>query len=76
MNNVQVIGIDDQFQTMLPENIQLPAPAKGEAYISENLAQRLQLNEADACYCALKKQVRSQKTPLSSPIRKTKSPLG
>jgi putative ABC transport system permease protein len=34
MNNVQVIGIDDQFQTMLPENIHLPAPANVEEYIS------------------------------------------
>jgi putative ABC transport system permease protein len=55
MNNVQVIGIDDQFQTMLPENIQLPAPAKGEAYISENLAQRLQLNESDAMLLRIEK---------------------
>jgi len=48
LNGVQVIGIDDQFQSFLPGSVQLPPPAKSEAYISENLAQRLHLNTEDA----------------------------
>ncbi len=55
LNNVQVIGIDNQFQSFLPDDIKLGSPANGEAYISENLAQRLQLKEGDALLLRVEK---------------------
>jgi putative ABC transport system permease protein len=48
LNNVQVLGIDESFQSFLPKYTQLPPPGNGEVYISQNLAQRLQLKEDDA----------------------------
>lgn len=47
LNNVQVIGIDNQFQAFTPGNTSLQTPADKEVYISENLAQRLQLKVDD-----------------------------
>lgn len=47
MNNVQVNGIDNQFSKLCTGANPLPMPAKGDAYISANLADRLQINEGD-----------------------------
>ena len=48
LNNIQIIGIDDNFQSFIPNDTQLPSPETGEVYISQNLAQRLQLKDDDA----------------------------
>ena len=48
LNNIQVIGIDKQFNAFQPKYSSLLPPEKGGVYISENLAQRLQLNIDDA----------------------------
>jgi len=48
LNNVQVIGIDKNFQSFIPKYLQLPPPGDGEVYISQNMAQRLQLKADDA----------------------------
>ena len=48
LNGVRVLGIDGHFASMVPGASQFEMPADNEAYISENLAQRLQLGIGDA----------------------------
>jgi len=48
LNNVKLIGIDQNFQHFQLLTSVLSPPSAREAFISENLAQRLQLKEGDA----------------------------
>jgi ABC-type lipoprotein release transport system permease subunit len=65
LNQVQVNGIDGQFQNFLPTQNQLPPPADGSAYISENLAQRLQLGLNDAMLLRIE---RASQIPKNAPF--------
>jgi putative ABC transport system permease protein len=47
-NNVQVMGIDSRFLSFVPGDALRDVPAEHEAFISDNLAQRLQLSTGDA----------------------------
>ncbi len=47
INNVQTIGIDQTFSAIIPETYQFVIPNDNEAFISENLAHRLQLHVND-----------------------------
>ncbi len=47
LNNVQVMGIDEQFLSFIPADTSWRIPGKNEACISENTAQRLQLQVED-----------------------------
>lgn len=55
LNNVQVIGIDEQFLSFVPTDHAWSIPGKNEACISENLAQRLQLIVGDALLLRVEK---------------------
>lgn len=55
LNNVQVIGINDQFQSIIPGTTRYTPPKDNEAYISENLSQRLQIGPGDALLLRVEK---------------------
>ena len=46
-NNIQVLGIDEHFASLAVTKESLTVPKKNEAYVSENLAHSLALNEGD-----------------------------
>ena len=48
VNRIRVLGIDDTFQKLIPGNPDFLLPLPNEAFISENLANRLQLKKEDA----------------------------
>ncbi len=48
LNGVQIIGIDEHYSSFVPGKNETINPSKNEAYISENLAQRLQLEIGDS----------------------------
>lgn len=47
LSGILVVGIDEHFGSFISEAKQYPLPSKNEGYISENLAQRLQLKIGD-----------------------------
>ena len=48
VNNIDVQGIDDNFLDMVPENQLEEIPGRNEAFISRNLADRLELKIDDS----------------------------
>jgi putative ABC transport system permease protein len=55
LNNVQIMGIDEQFLSFIPGDNSWNIPQRNEACISENIAQRLQLNVGDAILLRIEK---------------------
>jgi ABC-type lipoprotein release transport system permease subunit len=55
LNNVQVIGIDGKFRAFLPGGSLPDPPGKNDVFISENLAQRLQLAVDDPLLLRIEK---------------------
>jgi len=54
-NKINVLGIDENFSSMIPGNIKINVPGKNEAFISENLSKRLNLQKGDAFLLKLEK---------------------
>ena len=48
LNGVQVVGMNEGFTALVPGLNNVPPPSENGAYISENLANRMQLNAGDA----------------------------
>ena len=63
INQVQVIGIDDQFGKSWDQS--LPAPATDEAIISRNVAEKLLLKQGDDLLIRIQKQ---SKAPSNAPF--------
>ena len=55
VNNVQVLGVDRHFSSFLPDGHTWSIPADNEAYISENLANRLQVEAGDVLVLRVEK---------------------
>ncbi len=55
LNNIQVLGIDAHFATLIPGGNTFNPPANNEAYISQNLSQRLQLKIGDSFLLRIEK---------------------
>jgi putative ABC transport system permease protein len=65
LNNVQVVGINEDFQKMMSATASLAPPLPNEAYISENLSNRLQIEAGDAFLLRVEK---ASQMPVNAPF--------
>ncbi|NNE28562.1 MAG: ABC transporter permease, partial [Saprospiraceae bacterium] len=55
LNRVQVIGLDEHFSSFIPGSTISLQPSENEVFISENVAQRLQLKVGDSFLLRIEK---------------------
>lgn len=65
LNNIQVLGIDAHFSSLIPGDNTFGLPAENEAYISENLSERLQLKIGDSFLLRVEK---ASQVPKNAPF--------
>ena len=65
LNNIQVLGIDENFSSMIPSETEFNLPAENEAFISENLSQRLQLKIGESFLLRVEK---ASQVPKNAPF--------